>query len=277
MSSSNEMLFSCTKFQITSSYRLTHLYFLPCLLIKYTSILQSSIIFRVEMASKKLTKPNTTTSSIPSSNSSSTWPGSGMSRTLANALIPNRNSNDRRVERPGPIPYVHTPAYSSALQNSGGAVLRVGDGSQLAQGIARSRSEDEYYNERYYQAQIAHLQTALVREHGLFVRVTIGFSILVSVMLVFILFLLQRPANCDATGKPEAKWNVNIPILSPWTSTHEKEQHTTTTTAAGWSLTTVLLLTSLCLLAWQNRNTMLKPMFEFVTSHIGEIRHLLLR
>ncbi|PVF94396.1 hypothetical protein CPB86DRAFT_800493 [Serendipita vermifera] len=69
------------------------------------------------------------------------------------------------------------------------------------------------YNERYYQAQIAHLQMSLVREHALFVRVTIGFSVLVAIMFIFIFFLLRRPANCDHVGH-----RFNIPIFSPWTA-----------------------------------------------------------
>lgn len=223
------------------------------------------------MYPKKLAKPTQTGTSA---SSTSTW-SSTMSRTLASALVPNNNKGSigRRSERPAPVPYVYPEPPSSPRRNDS-AVVRIDDTTRNVQEMPKSRSEGEYYNERYYQAQIAHLQTALVREHGLFVRVIIGFCVLVLAMLVLILYLFQRPSSCEKTGKGEIKWNVNIPILSPWTSTHEKEKHATTTTAAGWSFTTVLLLTSLCLLAWQNRNTMLKPILTFVSGHAGELRHL---
>lgn len=47
---------------------------------------------------------------------------------------------------------------------------------------------------------------------------------------------------------------------------HEKEQYTT----AGWSVTTVALLTSICLLVWQNKDTILVPALKL----LPEIRYL---
>lgn len=147
------------------------------------------------MYSKKLSKPNqATTAATPST---STW-SSSMSRTLASALIPNsKSSKDRRVDRPGPVPYEYPEPPSSPRSSPSRksiAVSRVDEPDRNVYGISKSRSEGEYYNERYYQvgqslmlhpsgaltwsillfnysqAQIAHLQTALVREHGLFVH-----------------------------------------------------------------------------------------------------------
>ncbi|KAG8771367.1 hypothetical protein FRC15_003488 [Serendipita sp. 397] len=166
-----------------------------------------------------------------------------MSRTLAQALMVSRR-NDRK-ERPLPQPT---------------------NGSNSSVNINTSPPTDFTYNERYYQAQIAHLQTSMAKQNVIFVRVTIGFGILVLVMLAVILFLLLRPANCDHVGH-----RFNIPIFSPWTSAHEKEQYT----SSGWSLTSVGLLTTISLLVWQNRNALMIPLMELATNQMPMIRQFL--
>ncbi|KAG8829362.1 hypothetical protein FRC17_006702 [Serendipita sp. 399] len=71
-----------------------------------------------------------------------------MSRTLAQALMVTRRSDRKERLSPQPTLGMHSPDNSNS-----------------------SVSLDVNYNERYYQAQIAHLQTSLVKEHALFVRV----------------------------------------------------------------------------------------------------------
>ena len=96
------------------------------------------------MASRKFTKP------ISNEPSSSGWPGSGMSYTLANALASRRNSHDRQIEYTGPVSSANTAVYSKFVPEEA-SLSRFGGGLQVAQGIKRSRSEDEYHDERYYQ------------------------------------------------------------------------------------------------------------------------------
>lgn len=54
---------------------------------------------------------------------------------------------------------------------------------------------------------------------------------------------------------------------------HEKERHTT----GGWGLTTVALLVSICLLLWQNMDTIFVPLIKIVSTHLPEIRYALFR
>ncbi|CAG7852749.1 SubName: Full=Uncharacterized protein {ECO:0000313/EMBL:CCA74433.1} [Serendipita indica DSM 11827] len=165
---------------------------------------------------------------------------SGLSKTLATALmLPNRTEQR-------PSPYVITPAHVSSTATP-------------------YRTQETIDNERYYQAQIAHLQTALMREHALFVRSVVAASIISGTLLLFIGFLLLRPAKCDHVGH-----RIHIPIFSPWTSSHEKEH----LTSSGWGFSTIMLFPLLAVLAWQNRDTLLIPVFELLAKQLPTLRRL---
>ena len=61
------------------------------------------------------------------------------------------NSNNRRIEHSGPVLSAYTAIYSKFVPEEASLLRFIGSGLQVAQGITRSRSEDEYHDERYHQ------------------------------------------------------------------------------------------------------------------------------